>query len=103
MVLMSIPIVLSLVSSNSGDNSKNSDSHTIKINLSEMKKIGTVDERYQSYNVEILEVVGGEFWKSYKLMDGLPSAEDLNYDVSQKNEKLYHKLSPVNLPQIKDY
>jgi hypothetical protein len=29
-------------------------------------KIGTVDERYQSYNVEMLEVTGGRFWKPYK-------------------------------------
>jgi len=30
-----------------------------------MPRIGTVDERYQSYNVEALEVTGGKFWKSY--------------------------------------
>ncbi|MDN5842930.1 MAG: hypothetical protein L0H54_05715 [Alcaligenaceae bacterium] len=32
---------------------------------SELASIGTVDERYQSYNVEMLEVTGGEFWKPY--------------------------------------
>jgi hypothetical protein len=31
-----------------------------------MKRIGTIDERYQSYNVEMLEVTGGRFWKPYK-------------------------------------
>ena len=31
-----------------------------------MKRVGTVDERYQSYNVEMLEVTGGRFWKPYK-------------------------------------
>jgi heparanase len=31
-----------------------------------MKQIGTVDERYQSYNIEMLEVTGGKFWKPYK-------------------------------------
>ena len=30
-----------------------------------MHRIGTVDERYQSYNVEMLEVTGGKFWKPY--------------------------------------
>lgn len=29
-------------------------------------KIGSIDERYQSYNVEMLEVTGGRFWKPYK-------------------------------------
>src|SRR5439155_25750670 len=30
-----------------------------------MARIGTVDERYQSYNVEMIEVTGGRFWKPY--------------------------------------
>ncbi|PYQ49007.1 MAG: hypothetical protein DMF78_19595, partial [Acidobacteria bacterium] len=28
-------------------------------------RIGTVDERFQSYNVEMLEVTGGKFWRPY--------------------------------------
>ena len=28
-------------------------------------RVGTVDERYQSYNVEMVEVTGGRFWKPY--------------------------------------
>lgn len=71
---------------------------TLKINLSEMKRIGSVDERYQSYNVEMVEVVGGDFWKPYKTMDSLPPLEAVStYDVSQKNEQLYRKLVPINL------
>ena len=27
--------------------------------------VGTVDDRYQSFNVEMLEVTGGKFWKPY--------------------------------------
>jgi hypothetical protein len=30
-----------------------------------MSRVGTVDERYQSYNVEMLEVTGGRFWRPY--------------------------------------
>ena len=30
-----------------------------------MPRVGTVDERYQSYNVEMLEVTGGRFWRPY--------------------------------------
>jgi Glycosyl hydrolase family 79, N-terminal domain len=30
-----------------------------------MKRIGTVDPRFQSYNVEMVEVTGGRFWKPY--------------------------------------
>lgn len=31
-----------------------------------MPKIATVNERFQSYNVEMIEVTGGRFWKAYK-------------------------------------
>src|SRR5690242_6313894 len=30
-----------------------------------MPRVGTIDDRYQSYNVEMLEVTGGQFWKPY--------------------------------------
>lgn len=30
-----------------------------------MPAIGTVDERFQSYNIEMVEVIGGRFWKPY--------------------------------------
>ncbi len=30
-----------------------------------MARVGTIDDRYQSYNVEMLEVTGGKFWKPY--------------------------------------
>ncbi|MBS0456020.1 MAG: hypothetical protein JSS44_01645 [Proteobacteria bacterium] len=38
-----------------------------------MPRIGTVDARYQSYNVEMLEVTGGRFWKPYKDIAKLPA------------------------------
>lgn len=30
-----------------------------------MPRIGTIDERFQSYNIEMVEVTGGRFWKPY--------------------------------------
>ncbi len=30
-----------------------------------MVRVGSVDERYQSYNIEMVEVTGGRFWKPY--------------------------------------
>jgi heparanase len=30
-----------------------------------MRKLATVDERFQSYNIEAVEVTGGRFWKPY--------------------------------------
>jgi heparanase len=31
-----------------------------------MPRIGTVDERFQSYNIEMIEITGGRFWKPYR-------------------------------------
>jgi hypothetical protein len=82
----------------SGDRSNTANNRVLKIDLAAMKRIGSVDERYQSYNVEMVEVVGGDFWKPYKTMDSLPPLEAVStYDVSQKNEQLYRKLAPINL------
>ena len=39
-----------------------------------MSRVGTVDERFQSYNIEMLEVTGGNFWKPY----GSPSNTESN-------------------------
>ena len=33
---------------------------------SDMPRVGMVDERFNSYNVEMAEVIGGTFWKPYK-------------------------------------
>src|SRR4051812_6995108 len=38
------------------------------VNPASMPRVGTVEERFQAYNVEMLEVTGGRFWKSYKAM-----------------------------------
>lgn len=48
-----------------------------------MPSIGTVDERFQSYNIEMIEVTGGRFWKPYAPGDSaanataVPTAADL--------------------------
>ena len=40
---------------------------------SSMPRIGTVDPRFQSYNIEMIEVTGGRFWKPYRSKPGDPS------------------------------
>ncbi|UYW02029.1 hypothetical protein K5I29_03725 [Flavobacterium agricola] len=68
------------------------------INPKEMKQIGTVSEYYQSYNVEMVEVIGGGFWKPYKDMKALPTAQSVStYNVSEKNPDLYQELKPIDL------
>lgn len=50
-----------------------------------MARIGTIDERFQSYNVEMVEVTGGRFWKPYG-----PNTSDVHSD-------LYAHRSPIDL------
>ena len=41
------------------------DAQSFALAPSTMPRIGAVSERYQSYNVEMVEVIGGRFWKPY--------------------------------------
>ncbi|NYF50148.1 hypothetical protein [Tunturiibacter gelidoferens] len=38
----------------------------VAISPAKMPKTGTVDERFQSFNIEMVEVTGGRFWAPYK-------------------------------------
>jgi heparanase 1 len=38
----------------------------VSIDPAKMARLGVVDERFQSYNIEMVEVTGGRFWKPYK-------------------------------------
>ncbi|WP_297099992.1 hypothetical protein [uncultured Draconibacterium sp.] len=45
------------------------DRNTPTLNLANLKQVAEVEERYQSVNVEMCEVVGGDFWIPYELVD----------------------------------
>jgi hypothetical protein len=38
---------------------------TVRVNPAKMTKLTIVDPRFVSYNVEMVEVTGGRFWKPY--------------------------------------
>jgi hypothetical protein len=56
-------VILSTYSSSAGAAS------TTPLAPATMARIGTVDERFQSFNIEMIEVTGGRFWKPYKNID----------------------------------
>jgi hypothetical protein len=67
---MTIPIaLLFLFFGISCKHSKDQNDSIAKLSLSDLKPLGEVDERYQSVNVEMCEVVGGDFWIPYNLID----------------------------------
>jgi hypothetical protein len=39
--------------------------HSVEIQPAHLPRIASVDERFQSYNVEMAEITGGDFWKPY--------------------------------------
>ncbi|HJV79895.1 hypothetical protein [Noviherbaspirillum sp.] len=41
----------------------------ITVSPAKLPRIATVDERYQSYNVEMAEIIGAKFWKPYDMYD----------------------------------
>ena len=81
---------------------------TIAVNPSTMPRIGTIAERYQSYNIEMLEVTGGNFWKPYGELDAvlrhpapptdMRSEAPSNGDTpSGMNPALYQYRPPIDL------
>jgi len=65
---------------------------SISVNPSGMPRLGTVDARYQSYNIEMVEVTGGRFWKPYA--SASPSAQS-------NNPELYEYRPPIDLSNPK--
>ena len=66
--------------------------------------MGAVDERYQSYNVEMLEVTGGRFWRPYSpefeaiLKQPAPAAKSSTGDTpAGMNPELYEYRAPLDL------
>jgi hypothetical protein len=62
-----------------------------------MARIGTVDERFQSFNIEMVEVTGGRFWKPYgkevdTLLKARPSAGPVGMDPA-----LFRQRPPIDL------
>jgi heparanase len=44
------------------------------VDPAKMPRVRTIDERYQSFNIEMVEVTGGRFWAPYKQQNAAPDA-----------------------------
>ncbi len=73
----------------------------ISVNPKDMPAIGHVDTRFQAYNIEMLEVTGGRFWKPYKnLRSAAQKTSDAGKSASTPagmDPNLYEYRSPTNL------
>ena len=67
---------------------------------SSMPRIGAVDTRFQSYNIEMIEITGGRFWRPYRSKPGAQSAPPprSGSDTSSgMDSNLYQYRPPIDL------
>jgi hypothetical protein len=66
-----------------------------------MPAISTVDERFQSYNVEMVEVIGGRFWKPYGSTTNESKAQqpapEAGFTPAGIDPDLYQHRAPIDL------
>jgi len=64
-----------------------------EITPANLPRIGTIDQRFQSYNVEMVEVTGGNFWKPY----GEKPLAAFENKPTRTASDLYAYRSPIDL------
>jgi hypothetical protein len=69
------------------------------VNPASLPSAGKVDERFQAYNIEMLEVTGGRFWKPYKDLQAAPksSADQPASTLPGMSADLYQYRPPIDL------
>ncbi|MEY2116814.1 MULTISPECIES: hypothetical protein [Rhodanobacter] len=75
---------------------------TIRLAPATLPAIATVDARYQSYNVEMAEVVGGNFWKPYTAqsiaaMKAKAGAGAATTGVAGQDPTMFQARAPIDL------
>src|SRR3954464_799059 len=72
----------------------------LSVDLSRLPRLGTIDARFQSYNIEMVEVTGGRFWKPYAASTSTPSARGADNSGNMPaggNPDLYAYREPIDL------
>ena len=76
----------------------------IAVAPSKMPRAGTVDERFQSFNVEMVEVTGGRFWAPYKSSPTAPEQPAAQSAVPGINPGAFRTRQPIDLtnPRLRE-
>jgi hypothetical protein len=73
----------------------------VSLDPAKMARIGEVDERFQSYNIEMVEVIGGRFWKPYVSTTNESKAQEpdpqAGFTPAGINPNLYRYRAPIDL------
>lgn len=67
------------------------------LNPSAMKRIGSVDARFQSFNVEMVEVTGGRFWAPYRAQGREEAPAAAKLAVPGLDPSLFRQRTPIDL------
>lgn len=69
------------------------------VNPTAMPRVGTVDERFQSYNIEMVEVTGGRFWKPYAAKEEVkaPATPSSSNQPAGISPDLFRYRPPIDL------
>jgi heparanase len=72
-----------------------------RINPANLDRVGRTDDRFQSYNVEMVEVTGGRFWKPYSEWNNsskaVPNPERSSSTPTGMDTSLYEYRPPMDL------
>jgi heparanase len=72
----------------------------VSVTPATMPRVGTVDERFQSFKVEMVEVTGGRFWAPYKKLGAdVPAvpASAKNSGIAGMDPSAFRYREPINL------
>jgi heparanase len=61
-----------------------------------MARLGSIDERFQSYNIEMVEVTGGHFWRPYSDSDKASSSSVSDGVAASMAPSVYAYRKPIN-------
>ncbi|WP_245320335.1 hypothetical protein [Bradyrhizobium lablabi] len=73
---------------------------TLSVDPSLLPRLGTIDARFQSYNLEMVEVTGGRFWKPYRASASAPPDRGAVNAANMPrggNPDLYEYREPIDL------
>ncbi len=75
---------------------------TISLDPAQLPKIATVSDRFQSYNVEMVEVTGGRFWKPYdQVIASAPQPKEDANQLPGMDASLFMYRPPIDLTSPK--
>jgi hypothetical protein len=70
---------------------------------SRLPPIATVDARFQSYNIEMIEITGGKFWKPYRSRPGdrMSPRQPASDTPPGMDSNLYQYRPPIDLTEVR--